>query len=196
MPRPRIADDEELLSAAGAVLSTSGPSRFTLQRVADRADVSAATLIKRFGSKRELMLAMNRRWVASIRPGMAEATAGHDTALQRLRAAALWGFADLDNAANTARQLASLAVDLQDDDMRALLARGWRVVRRRLTELADDAIDTGDLDAAPPAEQAARILFALGEGTRLAWSVEPRGSLVARASADLDAVLAAWGTQR
>ena len=42
------------------------------------------------------------------------------------------------------------------------------------------------------AEQVARVLFAAGEGIRLTWCVQPSGSLVARAEADIGAILDAW----
>jgi AcrR family transcriptional regulator len=185
-----VIEDEQLLAAAQRLLFEVGPAEFTLARAAARGGVSAATLIKRFGSKRELFLALNRRWADSIEPGLAAATAGQPTPLARLRAAATWGFGDLDAPSNTANQLAALALDLQDPAMQELLARGWRIVIGRLTELAAEAIEAGELDGRLPAEQVARILFAAGEGIRLTWSVLSGGSLVARAEADLGAILA------
>jgi len=191
MARPRVIDDERLLAAAQELLFEIGPAAFTLQRAADRAGVSAATLIKRFGSKQQLFLALNRRWVDSIIPGLEAAEAGCRTPLSRLRAAALWGFDDLDSPANTANQLATLALDLQGDAMRELLAEGWLIFEQHLTDLADAAIDAGEMGRDHPAEQVARILLATCEGTRITWCVRPVGSLVARARADVDAVLAA-----
>ena len=192
MARPRVADDEQLLSAAQQVLYELGPADFTLERAAARGGVSAATLIKRFGSKKRLFLELNRRWVASIGPGLAAASAGQPTPLARLRAAALWGFSDLDSPGRTANQLATLALDLQDAAMQELLAAGWQIVQDRLAELAGAAIAAGQLAGAPPAGQVARILFAAGEGIRLTWCVQPAGSLVAQAEADIGAILAAW----
>jgi len=194
MARPRVADDEQLLAAAQQLLYEVGPAEFTLARAAARGGVSAATLIKRFGSKRELFLALNRRWVDSIAPGLAAATAGHHTPMARLRAAATWGFDDLDSPPDTANQLAALALDLQDARMQELLAEGWRIVTDRLTELAREAIDAGELPGSLPAEQVARILFAAAEGIRLTWCVRPSGSLVTQAGADLGAILTALST--
>jgi AcrR family transcriptional regulator len=191
MARPRVIDDERLLAAAQELLYEIGPAAFTLQRAAERAGASAATLIKRFGSKQQLFLALNRRWVDSIIPGLEAVEAARRTPLARLRAAALWGFDDLDSPANTANQLATLALDLQDDAMRELLAEGWLIFEHHLTELAHAAIDAGELSGDYPAAQVARILLATCEGTRITWCVRPIGSLVARAQADIDAVLAA-----
>jgi len=173
-----------------------GPAAFTLERAAARAGVSAATLIKRFGSKKELFLALNRRWVASIAPELAAACAGKDSPLARLRAAALCGFDDLDSPANTANQLATLALDLQDEQMRELLAAGWRIALGHLTELASEAIAAGELAGDLSAEQIARVLHAAAEGIRLTWCVLPEGSLVARAESDIDAILRSWAAQR
>jgi AcrR family transcriptional regulator len=192
MPRPRVADDEQLLSAAQQVLYELGPAVFTLERAAARGGVSPATLIKRFGSKKRLFLELNRRWVASIGPGLDAAAAGQATPLARLRAAALWGFADFDSPARTANQLATFALDLQDPAMQELLAAGWQIIQDRLTGLASEAIAAGELPRAGSAEQVARILFAAGQGTLLTWCVQPSGSLVAQAEADIGAVLAAW----
>lgn len=192
MARPRGIADEELLAAAQSLLYEVGPAAFTLEKAAARAGVSAATLIKRFGSKRQLLLALNRRWVASIGPGLAAATEGQPTALGRLRAAALWGFADLDSPANATTQLGALALDFQDERMRDLVA-GWQTIEAHLGRLAQDAIDAGELSGRLPAGQVARILRAIAEGTSVGWSVAPDGSLLARLKADVDAVLASWG---
>jgi AcrR family transcriptional regulator len=194
--RPRVADDEQLLAAAQRLLYEVGPAEFTLARAAARGGVSAATLIKRFGSKRQLFLALNQRWVDSIGPGLAVATAGQQTPLERLRAAATFGFDDLDSPPNTANQLATLALDLQDARMQELLAEGWRIVTDRLTELAREAIEAGELPGDLPAEQVARILFAAAEGIRLTWCVRPGGSLVSQAEADLGAIISALSTSQ
>jgi AcrR family transcriptional regulator len=191
MARPRGITDAELLADAQDLLYTVGPAAFTLEKSGARSGVSAATLIKRFGSKRQLLLALNRRWVESIEPGIAAATAGQPTALGRLRAAALWGFADLDSAANATGQLAALALDLQDDSFRELLAAGWQLMHDHLTRLAAEAIAAGELPGGLPAEQVARIVRGAGEGICLAWSVAPSGSLMDRLEADVDAILAA-----
>ncbi|MGH3158766.1 MAG: helix-turn-helix domain-containing protein, partial [Streptosporangiaceae bacterium] len=56
MARPVGTPDDVLLDAAGRVLMTQGPSGFTLAKAATSAGVSAATFVKRFGSKEQLFL--------------------------------------------------------------------------------------------------------------------------------------------
>jgi AcrR family transcriptional regulator len=192
MARPRGISDEDLLAAAQGLLYEVGPAAFTLEKAAARAGASAATLIKRFGSKRQLLLALNRRWVASIGPGITAAAEGQPTALGRLRAAALWGYEDLDSPAHAITQLTALALDFQDEHMRALLVEGWEAIEDHLTRLAQEAIEAGELSGRPCAAQVARILRAAGDGTSVGWSVAPRGSLMERLEADIDAILTSW----
>ncbi len=175
---------------------TLGPSGFTLAKAADSAGVSPATFIKRFGSKERLFLRLSQRWVASLDQGLAEATRGVDSPLQRLRVAALFNYHDLDNPLTASKQLAALAIDLQNDEMRGWLHVGWGHVRRHLECHAVSAVADGELAGAPPPPQLARIVMTAMEGGCLAWSVHPEGSLIGRLTADLDALLSGWITRR
>lgn len=123
--RPVESHDDELLDAAAQVLMTEGPATFTLAKAAAAAGVSAATLVKRFDSKDGLFLRLSQRWVATLDVLLSDSAAAHATPLARLRAVALHGYYDLDHPATAANQLAALAVDLQNDDLRQLLHRGW-----------------------------------------------------------------------
>ena len=64
MPRPRTIDDETVLATAAGLIGRIGPGQVTLQRVAEEVGLSAATLVQRFGSKRELLLAIARSGAA------------------------------------------------------------------------------------------------------------------------------------
>lgn len=192
MGRPIETGDDDLLDAADHVLMTQGPAAFTLAKVAERAEVSAATLIKRFGSKQQLFLRLSQRWVGSLDAALHETATAYISPSAKLRAVALHNYYDLDHPDTAAKQLAALAVDLQDDEMRALLHIGWRHVRRHLARHAREAMAAGELVGCPPLEQLARIILGAMEGGCLAWSVHPTGSLIARLGADLDALLAAW----
>ncbi|UPK76289.1 TetR/AcrR family transcriptional regulator [Nocardioidaceae bacterium SCSIO 66511] len=192
MARPTEYDDEHLLAAADKILLTEGPSAFTLAKAATEAGVSAATYVKRFGSRDALFLRLSQRWVTTIDEHLTQAAAAHDTPLARFRAVALHSYHDLDNADTASKQLATLAIDLQRDDMRPLLDVGWGHVRRHLAAHAADAVAAGELTGAPEPAQLARIVMGAMEGGCLAWSVHPQGSLVMRLADDLDALLNAW----
>jgi len=56
MGRPRTVSDEVILEAARAVFLEQGPSAST-QSIADRLSLSQAAIFKRFGTKKDLMIA-------------------------------------------------------------------------------------------------------------------------------------------
>lgn len=192
MARPIESSDDQLLDAAEQILMTEGPDSFTLSRAAARAGVSAATLIKRFGSKEELLLRLSRRWVGTMDDRLREVAAARRSPLDRFRAVALHSYFDLDHAETAPVQLAALAIDLQHDERRRLLDVGWGHVRRHLARHAADAVTAGELREDVPPRQLARLVQAAMEGGALAWSVRPQGSLVRRLRADLDLILAGW----
>lgn len=196
MARPIETTDDALLDAAGRVLLTQGPEGFTLAKAAAAASVSAATLVKRFGSKETLFLRLSQRWVASLHVGLIKSAAPHASPLQRLRAVALHNYHDLDNPETAPKQLAALAVDLQNEEMRELLHLGWGHVRTHLQGHAKDATAGGELVGCPPPDQLARIVVSAMEGGCLVWSAHPEGSLIARLTHDLDAMLAPWVTTK
>lgn len=194
MARPISTSDDTLLDAADRILMGEGPAGFTLAKAAASAGVSAATFINRFGSKERLFLRLSQRWVASLDEGLREATRGVDSPLQRLHVVALYDYYDLDNPLTASNQLAALAIDLQNDEMRGWLHVGWGNVRRHLERHAASATAAGELVGAPPPAQLARVVMAAMEGGCLAWSVHPEGSLVGRLATDLDALLSGWTT--
>jgi len=190
--RPRKTSDEELLAAAGDAIARLGP-RFVLADVAERAGVSPASLVHRFGSKHGLLVAMIDAAVAAVRTR--PIAAGDDDPVAAVRAEAVERYAVLDDAAGAANNLAQLGFELGDEALRARLADLYAAVEARLETLLARAAHAGALPGAPPAPVAARILAALVDGTALRWSATPTGSLKARLYADLDAVLAGWGSR-
>jgi AcrR family transcriptional regulator len=194
--RPIGTPDGALLDAAGRVLMTEGPSGFTLAKAAAAAGVSAATFVKRFGSKERLFLRLSQRWAGSLDGELHQAAAGVGLPLQRLRVVALHNYHDLDNPLTASKQLAALAIDLQNEEMCGLMHVGWGHVRRHLERHAAAATASGELAGAPPPAQLARIVMAAMEGGCLAWSVHPEGSLIRRLAADLDALLSGWITSK
>ena len=189
MARPRKTSDAQLLSAAGAAIARFGP-RFVLADVAERAGVSAASLVHRFGSKHGLLIALADAAVdeARTRPIVSAA----DDPVAAVRAEAVDRYAVLDDAASAANHLAQLGVDLGDEVLRARLAELHAAVEGRLETALSRAVGADALSGAPPPPVAARILAALVDGTALRWSAAPAGSLQARLAADVDAVLAGW----
>jgi AcrR family transcriptional regulator len=190
MARPRESTDEHLLTAADAVLSRTGSARFTLEVAAREAGVSAATLVKRFGSKRGLLIALSQRWVDSIDPE--PPTVPGEPALRALHRMSVGSYVDHDNSNNAGNHVASLAMDLGDPELTRLLAVGWAKQRTQLEKVIARGVEDGLLPRAPHPVAAARTLFALLEGTFLGWTVEPRGSLIDILDSEFDQLVNTW----
>ena len=182
--------DDHLLDAADAVLSQTGSARFTLEMAAREAGVSAATFVKRFGSKRGLLIASSQRWVDAIdlddvgRPG--------EPILAALRRLSVESYTDSDDPDQAGNHVSSLAMDLGDPELTRLLAAGWDKKRRQLQAVIARAVDSGELPGAPLPPAAARTLFALLEGTFLGWTVQPHGSLIDALGDEFDRLVTTW----
>src|SRR6202795_168231 len=83
-PRPRETSDAQILAAAARVMQRRSPVDLTLADVAKEAGVVPATIIQRFGTKRELLLANCKAWTADVSGQFAAARAKYGTPLQTL----------------------------------------------------------------------------------------------------------------
>ncbi len=70
MPRPRTVSDDDVLDGVLALAPRVGPAKLTLAAAAREVGLSPATLIQRYGTKHELLLAADRRgvelWVTPV----------------------------------------------------------------------------------------------------------------------------------
>src|SRR6516165_6654620 len=64
-PRQRKAEDADVFAALVRVMERVGPTELTLRAIAAEAGVTAAARVKRFGSKRALLLAHARHAAAT-----------------------------------------------------------------------------------------------------------------------------------
>src|ERR1700685_2044248 len=83
-PRPRETSDAEILAAAARVMQRRSPVELTLADVAKERGVDPGTIIQRFGTKRELLLANCKAWTADVSGQFAAARAKYGTPLQTL----------------------------------------------------------------------------------------------------------------
>lgn len=194
MARPRQITDERLLGAAAAAISRLGPG-FTLADVAAEARVAVGTVAGRFGSKHGLLVAMTRGAIEAIR-GQMRVSDGDGDPLQATVRALVDAYAPLDDPATAANNLAQLAFDLADDELRRLMAEFYAVMEAEVAALVEEAVAAGGLRGAPTAAQAARILTAIADGTAVHWSARPDGALAERLRDDLSVVLSGWNKNK
>jgi AcrR family transcriptional regulator len=186
LPRPRSITDDQLLDAAGRVLLRRGASAFTIADVAAEAGIAPATVLQRYTSKYNLLLAYGRRATERAgRPFDQVEAAG----LSPL--AALWQvlFAlaeGLEQGLDVGISL--LAEDMRDPALREAAAAHARVVEERLCGALARAMAAGEL---PPGDAAAlaRTVQAIWNGALIQWGLRREGSLADWLAASLVPVL-------
>ena len=191
-PRPRKVSDEELFTAAYTAMQTLGPSELTLAAIAKEAGVTAAVLVQRFGSKRDLLLTLAERYSDGAAGMMTAFEERHRSPLAALRdyTECMAGMAS--TPAALARNFAYLQIDLTDPDFRVHLAKGARATRDWFRRLIQSAVDAGELDAGVDAARLARTIEAVVGGSLLSWAFYQEGSAAHWVLGDLDAVLAPY----
>ncbi len=175
MARPRQAEDAAILAAAARLVARDGPLRMRLADVAAEVGVTASALVQRFGSKRDLLLALASAGAADVEAGFRAARRAHPgDPLAALGAALAGGSRSVATPREMANALAFLQVDLTDDAFhRATLAffRRWRAEVRALLS---EAVEAGEL-APTDLDALARAVEVTYNGSLLTWAIRREG---------------------
>src|SRR5262245_13033718 len=86
MARPRKVTDDDVFMAAQRAMSRLGPGELTLADIAAEAGVTAGLLVQRFGSKRDLLLALSERFSGGTGEMFAQLRHAHQSPLAAIRA--------------------------------------------------------------------------------------------------------------
>jgi AcrR family transcriptional regulator len=190
-PRPRETSDAEILAALARVMQRRSPVELTLADVAKEAGVVPATIIQRFGTKRELLLANCKAWTADVSGQFAAARAKYRSPLKTL----VELFVEFSGFAATpesmANFLAYLQIDLSDSEFRTVLLQQFTTMRDETKKLLDDAIAARELRPCDSGELA-RLVQQVNSGAMLDWAVYRKGALGAWIRRALEALLAPY----
>jgi AcrR family transcriptional regulator len=190
-PRPRKTSDAEILAALARVMQRRSPVELTLADVAKEAGVVPATLIQRFGTKRELLLANCKAWTADVAGQFAVARAKYGSPLKTL----IEMFAECSSFAATpesmANALAYLQIDLSDPEFHAVLLTQYTTTRDETRKLLKDAVAARELKPCDAAELA-RLVQQVNGGAMLDWAVYRKGPLATLIRRALEALLAPY----
>lgn len=194
-PRPRTVTDAEILMAAARVISKVGPTRLTLAHVGRASGLSPGALVKRFGSKRGLLLAMSRQGVESVDACFAAVRTAHPAPLDAFVAAALEMTRYVQTPQEVANALAYLQIDLSDPEFYALMKENNARIEAGYRRLLNEAVQQGTLERCDT-ERLARAVGAMVTGSLLGWAIDRRGTAEAYVRADLAMLLDRYRTTR
>jgi len=190
-PRPRETSDADLLAATARVMQRRSPAQLTLADVAKEAGVVPATLIQRFGTKRELILSLCRSAPASCAEAFAVARTKHKSLLEALIELHAEGTSFAPTPEAMANGLAWLQNDLTDPDFHAITLEQFRIIRDETKKLLDDAVAARELRPCDTA-QLARLVQHTNGGATLAWAIYRSGSVANYVRRELTALLAPY----
>jgi AcrR family transcriptional regulator len=194
-PRPRETSDAEILAAAARVMQRRSPRELTLADVAKEAGVHPATIIQRFGTKRELLLANCKSWTADVAGQFAVAPAKYGSPLKALIELFVESSSFAATPESMANFLAYLQIDLTDPDFHAVLLAQFVTMRDETKKLLDNAVAAHELKPCDTAKLA-RLVQEVNDGAMLAWAVYRKGPLAARIRRSLEALLGPYRSGR
>jgi AcrR family transcriptional regulator len=194
MPRPRTISDEAVLDAVLTLAHRVGPARVTFAAAAAEVGLSAATLVQRFGTKRELLLAADKRGVDLWVGALDRSTAA--SPLARIVEGLMLATDPVATPEQMANSVAMLQLDLADPDFHAETLRGARAVRGRIMRDLSAALEAGELRAGTNVTTLAKLVETTYHGAMIGWAIHREGVLADWMREQLDAVLAPHRTAR
>jgi AcrR family transcriptional regulator len=192
MPRPRTVSDGEILAAAAVVIGEIGPDRLTLGDVGRRVGLAPATLLQRFGSRRELLLALAGHDVDAVPARLRTAASAPGSLLDALVAALVATASQIDSPARFANHLAFLLKDLADPDFQAITHRYGAGVTAAIRDVLAAAADRGELDADADVDAVAHLVHVVYNGALVTWGMTSSGQPADRVGQHLRQVLAPY----
>jgi AcrR family transcriptional regulator len=176
MARPRKVSDEQIMMAAIRAMNRLGPGELTLAEIAAEAGVTAGALVQRFGSKRELLLALAAAGAEGVDELILQLAEKHRSPLAALREYAECMAQLAESPAALARNLAYLQIDLTDEDFRVHLLKQARGTRRGIQGLLEKAVRAGELGRTTDVGMLARHIEIVLSGALLTWATYREGT--------------------
>jgi AcrR family transcriptional regulator len=195
-PRPRKVSDEEVFAATHRAVNRLAPNELTLAEIAKEAGVTAGAIAQRFGSKRELLLALSRAAAGSTGDFIAQLKASHRSPLAAVRAYAECMAQLAQSPAALARNLAYLQIDLADPDFREQLTVQAKATRAGLRDLLETAVAAGELKRGTNVIALARTVEAMVNGSLMTWAFYHEGPAERWIRDDVNLVLAPYLSTR
>ena len=187
-PRPRTIDDGAILEAAGRIISRHGPAKFTLADVGGEIGLSAAALVRRFGSKRGLMLALARAGRDSVDACFDAVRRSHPSPLAAVLAAGTEMTRFVTSPEEMSNHLAFLQTDLSDPEFYAVMLENSRRIIDGYRKLLDAAVAAREIAPCDTA-RLARAVDAMSGGSLIGWAVHRGGTAESWVRHDLNTLL-------
>ncbi|MEU4564545.1 TetR family transcriptional regulator [Actinoplanes sp. NPDC023936] len=170
MARPRTVSDAAILTAAAEAVAQAGPAHVTLAQIGDRAGLTAAALLRRFGSKDRLLLALARDAAEAVPARLAAAQAA-DRPLAALIDTLVAMAGAVRNATEFANHLAFLLMDLSVPEFQQVTREYAAGVENAVGLVLRAAAAAGEVDGDRAGREAAEAIHAAYNGALITWGM-------------------------
>jgi len=187
-PRPRTVSDAEILRATAEVIGRVGPHRLTLADVGAEAGLSAAALVQRFGSKRQLLLRLTSGEGVEVEDGLASMLARGDSPLTALVDAMACFGRMARTPEEMANHLAFLQMDLSDPDFHRNARAHFDATLFATVAQLEASIAAGEL-VSTETQALARAVYSVTSGALLNWAIHREGTAEASIRSELEVLL-------
>jgi AcrR family transcriptional regulator len=179
MARPKTKSDDAVLEAAHRVLLRRGPHAATLAEIAREARLSPATLVQRFGSKKNLLAAFAKRSAERAGAELGVPADGSQRAqapLRALREALCRQAGDLGDRTGLANSMAMLLEDVRDEELRGHARTHAERVEAAIAAYLEAAAKRGEI-VWRDVPALARLVQATYNGAIIQWALRGKGPL-------------------
>jgi AcrR family transcriptional regulator len=191
MARPRTVEDDDILNAAERAISERGASTFSIESVALPLGVTPQAILRRFGSKQALVLAIAER---RTRRAVTALSQGPNLGSSPLEA--MVGFFErrMSSREYNRKQVRSnfgfMLRGLEDESVRPHLLRQAALVRANLRAFLAAAIEAGELEG--DADEITALVESLYNGALYVWAMRGRGSAWSHFGPQLELLLSTF----
>lgn len=174
MARPRTVSDAAILAAAADTVAAIGPAHLTLAQIGARVGLSAAALMRRFGSKDKLLLALARHDAHAL-PDKLAAARDADRPTEALIEALTAMAARVRTTTEFANHMAFLLLDMSDPDFQQVSRDYTLAVEAAIGVVLQAARTAGELRPAPDDDGLPRAVHAAYNGAMVTWGMAADG---------------------
>jgi AcrR family transcriptional regulator len=174
MARPRTVSDDAILTAAAQAVAASGPANVTLAQIGGRVGLSAAALMRRFGSKDRLLLALARHGAETLPARLAAAGAAERPVAALIEAfAAMAG--GVRSTAEFANHLAFLLLDMSDPEFQRVSRDYTAAVEAAVATVLRAGVAAGEIEPGRLLDGLPRAVHAGYNGALVTWGMAGDG---------------------
>lgn len=177
MPRPQSIASHTIVAAAYTLLMEEGPSNLTFERLGAKVGLVPAALVRRFKTKRQLLLEVDRYALALTDAKVAEAIEKTASPIEAIIAQFTTEMAFASSIENFANGQEFLLMDFRDTQLYPNYRASFQHRHAQIVELLSKAQAAGTLKSTADANELARHLEMLLHGAGHVWAMTQEGPI-------------------